>query len=165
MSGATVADGDFVIGGRTFGSRLIVGTGKYRSSAEIIAAIRASGAEMVTVAVRRVNLDRGAEKCILHHLDPAEFFLLPNTAGCYTVAPVSQLVSLLQLSPSGSSYSDRQTSYPALRAVGAREFVRQLPLGTAARNQSHLGPSQASPPSHSSNSPVSGAQRPSLSFQ
>ena len=61
MSGATVVDGDFVIGGRTFGSRLIVGTGKYRSSAEMVAAIRASGAEMVTVAVRRVNLDRGVE--------------------------------------------------------------------------------------------------------
>ena len=86
MSGATVADRNFVIGGRAFASRLIVGTGKYRSNAEMVAAIRASGAEMVTVAVRRVDLDRGAEEGILHHLDPAEFFLLPNTAGCYTVA-------------------------------------------------------------------------------
>ena len=86
MSGTTVVDGDFVIGGRTFASRLIVGTGKYRSNAEMVGAIRASGAEMVTVAVRRVDLDRGAEEGILHHLDPAEFFLLPNTAGCYTVA-------------------------------------------------------------------------------
>lgn len=86
MSAATAVDGDFVIGGRTFASRLIVGTGKYRSSAEMVATIRASGAEMVTVAVRRVNLDRGVEEGILHHLDPAEFFLLPNTAGCYTVA-------------------------------------------------------------------------------
>ena len=85
MSAATAVDGDFVIGGRTFASRLIVGTGKYRSSAEMVAAIRASGAEMVTVAVRRVNLDRSVEEGILHHLDPAEFFLLPNTAGCYTV--------------------------------------------------------------------------------
>ncbi|MCY3809641.1 MAG: thiazole synthase [Gemmatimonadetes bacterium] len=81
-----MVDGDFVIGGRTFASRLIVGTGKYRSNAEMVGAIRASGAEMVTVAVRRVDLDRGAEEGILHHLDPAEFFLLPNTAGCYTVA-------------------------------------------------------------------------------
>ena len=86
MSGATVVDGDLAVGGRAFSSRLIVGTGKYRTNAEMVAAIRASGAEMVTVAVRRVDLDRGAEEGILHHLDPAEFFLLPNTAGCYTAA-------------------------------------------------------------------------------
>ena len=86
MPAATVADRKLVIGGRAFGSRLIVGTGKYRGNTEMVAAIRASGAEMVTVAVRRVDLDRGAEEGILHHLDPAEFFLLPNTAGCYTVA-------------------------------------------------------------------------------
>ena len=76
----------FEIGGRAFGSRLIVGTGKYRSNPEMVGAIRASGAEMVTVAVRRVDLDRSVEEGILHHLDPAEFFLLPNTAGCYTAA-------------------------------------------------------------------------------
>ena len=75
-----------MIARRAFGSRLIVGTGKYRSNAEMVAAIRASGAEMVTVAVRRVDLDRSREEGILHHLDPAEFFLLPNTAGCYTAA-------------------------------------------------------------------------------
>ena len=79
-------DAPFVIGDRTFDSRLIVGTGKYRSNHEMVAAIRASGAEMVTVAVRRVDLDRSVEEGILHHLDPAEFFLLPNTAGCYTTA-------------------------------------------------------------------------------
>ena len=79
-------DAPFVIGDRTFDSRLIVGTGKYRSNAQMVAAIRASGAEMVTVAVRRVDLDRAVEEGILHHLDPAEFFLLPNTAGCYTTA-------------------------------------------------------------------------------
>jgi thiazole synthase len=73
-----------VIAGREFASRLIVGTGKYRSNEEMVAAIRASGTEMVTVAVRRVDLDRGNTESILHHLDPDEFFLLPNTAGCYT---------------------------------------------------------------------------------
>ncbi len=79
-------DTPFVISGTTFTSRLIVGTGKYRTNQEMVAAIRASGAEMVTVAVRRVDLDRSVEEGILHHLDPAEFFLLPNTAGCYTAA-------------------------------------------------------------------------------
>jgi thiazole synthase len=72
------------IGGRTFESRLIVGTGKYRDAEQTVAALRASGAEMVTVAVRRVDLDASNEESLLHHLDPREFFLLPNTAGCYT---------------------------------------------------------------------------------
>ena len=84
MGSSTPAGGPLVIGGRPLASRLIVGTGKYRSNEEMVSAIRASGAEMVTVAVRRVDLDRGREEGILHHLDPAEFFLLPNTAGCYT---------------------------------------------------------------------------------
>jgi thiazole synthase len=72
-----------VIAGRAFSSRLIVGTGKYKDGAETRAAIEASGAEMVTVAVRRVNLDRSKES-LLDFIDPKRFFLLPNTAGCYT---------------------------------------------------------------------------------
>lgn len=78
------ADGPLVVGGREFRSRLIVGTGKYTSNEVMVDAIRASGADVVTVAVRRVDLDRTKEEGILHHLDPKEFFLLPNTAGCYT---------------------------------------------------------------------------------
>ena len=77
-------DTPFTIGGRTFQSRLMVGTGKYRDNAEMIGAIEASGAEIVTVAVRRVNLDRTEREGILHHLDPQRFFLLANTAGCYS---------------------------------------------------------------------------------
>jgi thiazole synthase len=80
----TARDVPFVIAEREFTSRLIVGTGKYRSNEEMIRAIDASGAEMVTVAVRRVDLDRTKEEGILYHLDPQKFFLLPNTAGCYT---------------------------------------------------------------------------------
>ncbi len=72
-----------VIGGRSFSSRLIVGTGKYKDGPETKAAIEASEAEMVTVAVRRVNLDRTSES-LLDFIDPAKYFLLPNTAGCYT---------------------------------------------------------------------------------
>jgi thiazole synthase len=72
------------IGGRVFQSRLIVGTGKYRDAGQTVAALRASGAEMVTVAVRRVDLDASREESLLYHLSPKEFFLLPNTAGCYT---------------------------------------------------------------------------------
>src|SRR5690242_14402938 len=72
-----------VIGGRQFHSRLIVGTGKYKSGQETARAIEASGAEMVTVAVRRVNLDRRKES-LLDFIDPQKYLLLPNTAGCYT---------------------------------------------------------------------------------
>ncbi len=86
MTTATDAlrDTPFTIGGRTFPSRLMVGTGKYKDSETMVRAIEASGAEIVTVAVRRVDLDRTHETSILHHLDPRRFFLLANTAGCYT---------------------------------------------------------------------------------
>jgi len=79
-----VKDTPFTIGGRTFQSRLMVGTGKYKSHDEMARAIDASGAEIVTVAVRRVNLDRTRDESLLHYLDPKRFFLLANTAGCYT---------------------------------------------------------------------------------
>ena len=72
-----------VIAGKAFQSRLIVGTGKYKDGPETQRAIEASGAEMVTVAVRRVNLDRSKES-LLDFIDPQRYFLLPNTAGCYT---------------------------------------------------------------------------------
>lgn len=71
----------FVLAGKEFSSRLIIGTGKYRSHSEMKAAHKASGAEMVTVAVNRVPLDRTTES-FLDHLDPA-MQILPNTAGCY----------------------------------------------------------------------------------
>jgi thiazole synthase len=83
----TVAPGPdepLVIAGRTMRSRLLVGTGKYRSNREMVEAIEASGAEVVTVAVRRVDLDRTKEEGVLYHLDPEQYLLLPNTAGCYT---------------------------------------------------------------------------------
>ena len=72
-----------VIAGKTFRSRLIVGTGKYKSFQETARALEASGAEMITVAVRRVNLDRSKES-LLDYIDPKKYILLPNTAGCYT---------------------------------------------------------------------------------
>src|SRR5436190_6156462 len=74
---------ELVIAGRAFNSRLIVGTGKYKNGEQTRHAIAASGAEIVTVAVRRVNLDRGKDS-LLDFIDPDRYFLLPNTAGCYT---------------------------------------------------------------------------------
>ena len=79
-----VRDAPFAVGGRTFQSRLMVGTGKYEGHETMLRAIEASGAEIVTVAVRRVDLDRSKDSGLLHHLDPKRFFLLANTAGCYT---------------------------------------------------------------------------------
>jgi thiazole synthase len=83
MSTAAPAKSDqFQIGGRTFKSRLIIGTGKYRTFDQMRAAHKASKAELVTVAVRRVPLDRSTES-FLDYLDPS-LQILPNTAGCYT---------------------------------------------------------------------------------
>src|SRR6266566_5019775 len=80
----TIRDIPFTIGGRSFHSRLMVGTGKYRDNDTMARAIDASGAEIVTVAVRRVDLDRTKEEGVLYHLDAKRYFLLANTAGCYT---------------------------------------------------------------------------------
>lgn len=74
----------FVISGRTFSSRLIVGTGKYRDYEENAAAAEAAGAEIVTVAVRRVNLSDPSEPMLVDHVSPDRFTFLPNTAGCFT---------------------------------------------------------------------------------
>src|SRR5246500_4986300 len=73
-----------VIAGRAFKSRLIVGTGKYRSFQEMGRAHAASGADMVTVAVRRVNLTDRSKESLLDYIDRERMFILPNTAACYT---------------------------------------------------------------------------------
>jgi len=80
--GGEAADG-WSVAGRSFTSRLIVGTGKYRDFRETAAAVEASGAEIVTVAVRRVNLSGPGEK-LTDHLSPKRYTFLPNTAGCFT---------------------------------------------------------------------------------
>src|ERR1700735_42602 len=72
------------IADRTFHSRLFVGTGKYRSFPEMARCHEASGAEVITVAVRRVNLTDRSKESLLDHIDRDKYFLLPNTAGCYT---------------------------------------------------------------------------------
>ena len=76
---------DLVIGGKRFSSRLIVGTGRYRTNEEMVEAIEASGTEMVTVAIRRLNLDDPTQKTILDYIDWSKYNILPNTAGCATV--------------------------------------------------------------------------------
>src|SRR3972149_5187283 len=80
----TVMDDPLIIAGKEFRSRLIVGTGKYRTMEEMRDAIDASGAEMVTVAIRRLPLDRPDEQNLMDYLDWDRYTILPNTAGCKT---------------------------------------------------------------------------------
>src|SRR5258705_13386080 len=79
-----MTDTSFTIAGRAFKSRLIVGTGKYSSHAVMAQAHEASGADMVTVAVRRVNLSDRTRESLLDYIDTSRMFILPNTAGCYS---------------------------------------------------------------------------------
>jgi thiazole synthase len=117
-----------VIAGKPFRSRLIVGTGKYKSGEETARALEASGADMVTVAVRRVNLDRSKES-LLDFIDLKKYSLLPNTAGCYTAdeairtARLSREVGLsdwIKVEVIG----DQKTLYPDLQ--GTIEATRVL---------------------------------------
>ena len=81
---AVAPDDSWTVAGRTFRSRLIVGTGKYRDYAQNAAAAEAAGAEIVTVAVRRVNLSDPSQPMLVDHVKPDRFTFLPNTAGCFT---------------------------------------------------------------------------------
>ena len=76
---------ELVIGGKSFGSRLILGTGRYRTMEEMVEAVEASGTEMITVAIRRLDLDDPAKKTLLDYIDWNRYQILPNTAGCATV--------------------------------------------------------------------------------
>ncbi len=102
--------GGFTIAGRTFGSRLILGSGKYDSPETLVRCIEASGAEIVTVALRRVRLDRDDEDGLVRHLETTGAMILPNTAGCYTA---EQAVRVARLA----------------RAAGLSEFIKLEVIG------------------------------------
>jgi thiazole synthase len=130
---STAGTDHFEIAGRAFTSRLIIGTGKYRSHDEMRIAHQASGAEMVTVAVRRVPLDRSRES-FLDHLDPA-LQILPNTAGCYTaeeairtarLAREALQTDLLKLEVIGDQttlFPDNEQTLAAARVLVKEGFV------------------------------------------
>jgi thiazole synthase len=137
MSTAVEATAEtFEVAGRVFSSRLIIGTGKYRSFEEMKAAHRASGAEMVTVAVRRVPLDRKTES-FLDHLDPS-LVILPNTAGCYTAeeavrtarlareALQTDLIKLEVIGDQTTLFPDNEQTLEAARVL-VREDFKVLP--------------------------------------
>jgi thiazole synthase len=83
-----------VIAGKPLRSRLILGTGKYRTAEEMRAALEASGAEVVTVAIRRLDLDDPTQKTLLDEIDWSKYTILPNTAGCYTVEDALRVARL-----------------------------------------------------------------------
>ena len=130
MSGATpIADKPFVIAGRELKSRLIIGTGKYKTYADNAAALEASGAEMVTVALRRVNvMDPGAPR-LVDFIDPKKYIYLPNTAGCYTAEDALRTLRLAREAGGWSLVKlevlgDKKTLYPdMLETLRATEVL------------------------------------------
>src|SRR5690606_165182 len=89
------------IAGKTFTSRLMLGTGKYRTSQEMLAAFEASGAEIITVALRRIDFDDPASRSVLDDVDWRKYTILPNTAGCQTAEEairIARLAKAMELS-------------------------------------------------------------------
>src|SRR3982074_948787 len=117
-----VFDDPLVIAGRAYRSRLLVGTGKYKDFEETRAAIDASGADIVTVAIRRTNIGQNAnEPSLLDHLPPSQFTLLPNTAGCYTADDAVRTLKLARELLDGHNLvklevlGDQQSLFPNVR--------------------------------------------------
>ena len=128
-------DTPFVIAGRTFLSRLIIGTGKYSSHAVMKRAHEASGADMVTVAVRRVNISDRSRESLLDYIDTSTMFILPNTAGCYTAdeairtarlgreAGLSNWVKLEVIGDERTLFPDNEELLVATRTLVQEGFV------------------------------------------
>lgn len=125
-----MTDTPLTVAGRTFNSRLIIGTGKYASYAQNAEAARAAGAEMVTVALRRVNLSNPDEDRLQDHVSPDEFTYLPNTAGCFTA---DEAVRTLRLAREAGGWdlvklevlADQKTLYPDMEETlkAARDLI------------------------------------------
>ena len=123
------------IAGRVFTSRLWVGTGKYKDFAETKKAIEASGADVVTVAVRRVNITDRSKENLLDYLDPKKYIILPNTAGCYNVedalryarlgraAGVSDLIKLEVLGDERTLFPDTAGLIEAAKILVKEGFI------------------------------------------
>ncbi len=123
------------IADKSFSSRLIVGTGKYSSHAVMVQAHEASGAEMITVAVRRVNISDRSKESLLDYIDTSKYFLLPNTAGCYTAdeavrtarlgreAGLSNWVKLEVIGDERTLFPDNEQLIDATRTLVREGFV------------------------------------------
>lgn len=130
-----MTDTPFVIAGRTFRSRLIVGTGKYSSFAVMAQAHEASGADVITVAVRRVNISDRSRESLLDYIDTTRVFILPNTAGCYNAddairtamlareAGLSNWVKLEVIGDERTLFPDNEELIAATRTLVKEGFV------------------------------------------
>src|SRR5437868_1336903 len=130
-----MTDTSFTIAGRTCTSRLIVGTGKYSSHAVMAQAHEASGADMVTVAVRRVNISDRTRESLLDYIDTSKIFILPNTAGCYSTdeavrtamlgreAGLSNWVKLEVIGDERTLFPDNEQLLDATRTLVREGFV------------------------------------------
>ncbi len=130
----TALDDPLVLAGRSYRSRLIVGTGKYRDFAETKAAVERSGAEIVTVAVRRVNITDTSAENLLDWIDPRRYTILPNTAGCHTAeeairtcrlardAGVGSLVKLEVIGDDRTLFPDVPATIAAAKTLVAEGF-------------------------------------------
>jgi thiazole synthase len=125
----------FTIAGKTFSSRLFVGTGKYSSPSVMIRAHEASGAEVITVAVRRVNVSDRSKESLLDYIDASKYFLLPNTAGCYSAddavrtarlgreAGLSEWVKLEVIGDEKTLFPDNEALLQATRTLVREGFI------------------------------------------
>ncbi len=132
---ASAAEDALIVGGVVFKSRLIVGTGKYKDFAQTKAAVDASGADVVTVAVRRVNILNRESENLLDYLDPKIYKILPNTAGCTTAedavrtarlaraAGISDLVKLEVIGDSKTLFPDNEATLEAARILVKEGFI------------------------------------------
>jgi thiazole synthase len=117
------------LAGKTYQSRLLVGTGKYRSMDEAVAAIKASQAEIITVAVRRIDLSDPTKKTVMDYLSPKEYTYLPNTAGCFTGEEAIRTLRLARELWGGTLVklevlADKKTLYPdMLETIKATELL------------------------------------------
>ncbi len=130
-----MTDDRLIIAGREFKSRLWVGTGKYKDFTETKKAIEVSGADVVTVAVRRVNITDRSKENLLDYIDPKKYTILPNTAGCYTVedavrysrlaraAGVSDLVKLEVLGDERTLFPDTAGLIEAAKILVKEGFI------------------------------------------
>lgn len=130
-----MAKGKLTIAGKEFNSRLMVGTGKYASNEQMVAALEASGAEIITVAVRRVNLAEMGKGCMLDFIDPKKYTLLPNTAACFTAedairtcrlareAGLSDMVKLEVLGDEKTLFPDNEELLKAAKVLVAEGFI------------------------------------------
>jgi thiazole synthase len=122
----------FILAGREYRSRLILGTGKYKDFEETRRAVEASGAEIVTVAVRRVNITDADKENLLDYIDPKQYTILPNTAGCYTADEAIRTAHLAREAGVGNLVKlevigDPKTLFPDVPATleAARTLVKE----------------------------------------